>query len=72
MAALVIDSSIAAAWCFPDEITPYSSHILQVLAAPTEAVTPRLWAYEIRNSVLIGLRRKRISLSHAEDFLNTL
>jgi len=31
-----------------------------------------LWAYEIRNSVLIGVRRKRINRAHAEDFLQTL
>jgi predicted nucleic acid-binding protein len=72
MAALVIDSSIAAAWCFPDEQTHYTSAVLRVVAAPTEAAAPRLWAYEIRNSVLMGLRRKRISQAHAEDFLDTL
>jgi predicted nucleic acid-binding protein len=33
---------------------------------------PRLWAYEIRNSILMGLRRGRIVRSDAEDFLNSL
>ena len=72
MAALVIDSSIAAAWCFPDEQTPYTKAVLQAVAAPAVAVAPRLWAYEIRNSVLMGVRRSRISRTHAEDFLDTL
>ena len=72
MAALVIDSSIAAAWCFPDEETPYTNAVLQIVAAPTEAAAPRLWAYEIRNSVLMGVRRKRISHTHAADFMDTL
>jgi predicted nucleic acid-binding protein len=29
-------------------------------------------AYEIRNSVLLGVRRKRITQAHADDFLDTL
>ena len=32
----------------------------------------RLWAYEVRNSVLMGLRRGRISKSDAEAFLDSL
>ncbi len=44
MVALVIDSSLAAAWCFPDERTDYTNAILRAVAAPLEAVAPRLWA----------------------------
>ena len=33
---------------------------------------PGLWAYESRNSVLIGVRRRRISEAHADDFLAML
>jgi predicted nucleic acid-binding protein len=72
MASVVLDSSIGAAWCFPDEETSYTKAVLQTVAAPSEAVAPRLWAYEIRNSVLLGVRRNRITQAHAEDFLDTL
>jgi hypothetical protein len=72
MANLVLDSSIAATWCFPDEKTPYTQAVLQAVASSSEAVVPRLWAYEIRNSVLVGVRRNRITQAHAEDFLDTL
>ena len=72
MARLVVDSSVAAAWCFPDEETPYTEAVLLAVAAPAEAFAPRLWAYEIRNSVLIGVRRNRISPAHGKDFLDTL
>jgi predicted nucleic acid-binding protein len=72
MAALVIDSSLAAAWCFPDERTNYTNAILQTISTPIEAVAPRLWAYEVRNSVLMGLRRKRITRAHAQDFLESI
>jgi predicted nucleic acid-binding protein len=72
MAALVIDSSIAASWCFPDERTDYANAILQVVAAPLEAVAPRLWAYEVRNSALMGLRRKRITRADAQEFFECI
>lgn len=72
MASLVLDSSIAAAWCFPDEETPYTKAVLQAVVASSEAVAPRLWAYEIRNSILVGVRRNRITEAHAQDFLDTL
>src|SRR3954462_15488882 len=72
MATLVIDSSIAAAWCFPDEQTSYTEAVLRAVASPGEGFAPRLFAYEVRNSVLMGVRRKRISQAHAEDFLDTL
>ena len=73
MAALVIDSSLASAWCFPDERTDYTNAILQAISAPLEAVAPRLWAYEVRNSVLMGcdanasrLPTHRLSLSQSK------
>ena len=72
MAALVIDSSLAAAWCFPDERTDYTNAILRAVAAPLEAVAPRLWAYEVSNSVLMGLRRKRITHADAQEFFECI
>ena len=33
-------------------------------------MAPRLWAYEIRNSIMVGLRRRRITKAAAENFLN--
>jgi len=72
MAALVIDSSLAAAWCFPDERSDYTNAILQAISAPLEAIVPRLWAYEVRNSVLMGLRRKRITHADAQEFFESI
>ena len=37
-----------------------------------EAVAPRLWAYEIRNSILMGLRRSRLGQLDSEQFLVSL
>jgi predicted nucleic acid-binding protein len=72
MPALVIDSSLAAAWCFPDERTDYTNAVLQAISAPLEAAAPRLWAYEVRNSVLMGFRRKRITRADALEFLESI
>jgi len=72
MAALVIDASIASAWCFPDERTDYTHGVFQAVTSSLETVAPRLWAYEIRNSVLVGFRRGRISKPDAELFLASL
>jgi predicted nucleic acid-binding protein len=73
MEAVVIDASIASAWCFPDEQTNYTDAVFQVIASSAwDAVAPRLWEYEIRNSVLMGLRRGRISKQDSEQFLAEL
>lgn len=72
MPALVIDSSVAAAWCFSDECTDDPNAILRAISTPLEAVAPRLWAYEVRNCVLAGLRRKRITHADAQDFFGSL
>lgn len=73
MAAVVIDASIASAWCFPDEQTDYTRAVFQaVSSSAVDTVAPRLWAYEIRNSVLMGLRRGRISKPDCEQLLSSL
>jgi predicted nucleic acid-binding protein len=71
-AAVVIDASIASAWCFPDEQTDYTQSVLRAVSGSIDALAPRLWAYEVRNGVLMGVRRGRIPLSHAERFLALL
>jgi predicted nucleic acid-binding protein len=73
MAAVVIDASIASAWCFPDEQTDYTKTVFQaVSSSAVDSVAPRLWAYEVRNSILMGLRRGRISKPDSEQFLVSL
>lgn len=68
----VLDSSIVAAWCFPDEGNDLTTSVLRALALNYEAVAPSLWAYEVRNSILMGLRRRRLSTSDAQQFLESL
>jgi predicted nucleic acid-binding protein len=72
MASVIVDASVACAWCFPDEQTDYTREVLRAVAGSFEAIAPRLWAYEVRNSVLMGVRRGRIARAHAEKFLLSL
>ena len=72
MSGVIIDASLAAAWCFPDEQTDYTNGVLRAVAQTMTAAAPRLWAYEIRNSVLMGVRRKRLAKSDAQEFLRSI
>ena len=72
MPAVIVDASLACAWCFPDEQTDYTHGVLRAVSGMFDATAPRLWAYEVRNSVLMGLRRGRIPRIHAERFLASM
>ncbi len=59
MASTIIDASLASAWCFPDEQTDFTKAVFHaVFSSALDAPAPRLWAYEIRNSVLMGCSPK--------------
>jgi predicted nucleic acid-binding protein len=63
---------MAAAWCFPDERSDRTEALLDELAAGSEAAAPRVFAYEVRNVVVKGLRRGRIEEDDATSFLDLL
>ena len=69
MAKVVIDASLTAAWCFPDELTDYTNDVLSVVGATVDPIAPTLWAYEIHNSILMGFKRGRISKEDVERLL---
>jgi predicted nucleic acid-binding protein len=69
--ALVIDSSVAVAWCFSDERDAYSQSVLDGLAA-TRAVVPDLWHLEVANTLLVGERRKRSTHANTATWLGFL
>ena len=43
--------------------------MLQAISDSLRGYAPRLWAYEVHNSILMGPRRGRISKADAEGFL---
>lgn len=65
---LVIDSSIALAWCFTDEQGDYPRSVLDALATQT-AIVFHLWHLEIANVLLVGERRNRCSQADTAHWL---
>jgi predicted nucleic acid-binding protein len=68
---LVIDSSVAIAWCFPDEQDDYSQSVLDALASE-RAIVPDLWHLEVANTLLVGERRKRSTQANTVTWLGFL
>jgi predicted nucleic acid-binding protein len=64
----VIDASVVASWCFPDEASPAAEAALRRLDEDG-AITPSLFWFELRNVLLIGERRKRIAETDTARFL---
>jgi len=69
--AVVIDASIAAAWCFPDEQAQAAEHVLDILPQ-TGGVVPGLFRHEIRNILIMNERRGRIDRTQSAWFLTRL
>ena len=68
---LVIDSSVAIAWCFPDEQDTYSQSVLDALTSE-RAMVPDLWHLEVANTLLVGERRKRSTQANTVTWLGFL
>jgi predicted nucleic acid-binding protein len=69
MAKVVIDASLAAAWCFPDEYTDYTNEVLRIVGTTVDPIAPTLWGYEINNTILMSFKRGRITKNDAERLL---
>jgi predicted nucleic acid-binding protein len=68
---IVIDASVALAWCFPDEASDYADAVLVALEDRT-AMVPSIWSVEITNALLVGERRKRIRQPEVRRFVELL
>ena len=68
---IVIDASVALAWCFPDEASDYADAVLVALEGQT-AMVPAIWPVEIANALMIGERRKRIRQPEVRRFIELL
>ncbi|MDQ6663365.1 MAG: type II toxin-antitoxin system VapC family toxin [Acidobacteriota bacterium] len=71
MIQVVVDASIALAWCFPDETSDYAAGILVSLEGKTVLV-PAIWSLEIANAILAGQRRKRLNQPEIKEFTTLL
>ncbi len=68
---LVIDSSVAIAWCFPDEQDQYSQSVLDAVGSE-RAIVPDLWHLEVANPLVTGERRKRSTQANTVAWLGFL
>ena len=71
MTGIVIDASMALAWCFPDEASGYADGVLVALEGHAILV-PALWPIDITNAVLTAERRKRVRQSEVRRFVELL
>jgi predicted nucleic acid-binding protein len=69
--SVVVDASLALAWCFPDEGSEHADGVLVSLEGKTILV-PSVWGLEIANAVLVGERRKRLSQPEIRQFTTLL
>ena len=68
---VVVDASVALAWCFPDEAGDYADSVLVALEGRTMLV-PAIWGLEIANAVLAGERSKRLRQPEIRRFTTLL
>src|SRR5271170_3188581 len=60
----IVDSSIAAAWCFEDEVTPRTEALLD--RTETEpVVVPLHWPLEVTNVLRTAVKRGRLTETQA-------
>jgi predicted nucleic acid-binding protein len=69
--SLVLDSSAALGWIYPDEASDAATKIFELVAA-SGAWVPSLWPIEVGNSLQVGLRRGRIDRVYRENALTDL
>ena len=69
---VVIDASIAAAWCFPDEEPALGTDALALALVEEAMVVPGVFWYEVRNALVRAERRGRIDRAGYGSFLAQL
>ncbi len=68
---LVVDSSVALAWVYSDEISPGTQAVLEQVVSEG-AWVPALWHLEVANSLTAAVRRKRIDARYRDQALSDL
>lgn len=68
MKPIVIDASIAVAWCVPDEATVGLRKIVDEVIE-CGAIVPDIWRSEVANALLMAERKSRLSLSEVDHHI---
>ncbi len=56
----IADSSVGVAWAVHSQASEVTEELLDRIASGTPLVVPSLWPFEVANSLLVLLRRKKI------------
>jgi predicted nucleic acid-binding protein len=72
MAGFVTDASVTLTWCFEDEATAWTDHLLQRLRAGEEALVAAHWPMEVSNALLMAIRRGRITDDKVRRFFDDI
>ena len=70
--AIVIDASVAAAWCFRDESGSAKADAVMVRVLSETSIVPAIFWDEMRNILIVAERRGRIETEATERHLNRL
>ena len=68
---LVLDASVALAWCFDNEATTATDLVLERLATETAKV-PAIWPVEVANALAVSERRRRLTPARTAEFIALL
>jgi predicted nucleic acid-binding protein len=68
----VVDASVVLTWCFPDESSALAQRVAQKFKEGDSAIAPSFWPHEVLNALLVGEKRKRISVDLIRTFLTDL
>ncbi len=71
MRRLVLDASIVLAWLHDDEYDPFADRIMENLQEENTWV-PQHWRFEVRNGLLMGERRGRLSREQCDNCIVSL
>jgi predicted nucleic acid-binding protein len=70
-AAIVVDASVAAAWCFEDEVSPFTESVLDAVVRDGARV-PALWIVEMANLLTMAERHGRLDAARVDQVLAAL
>ena len=69
MTRFVLDASVALRWFLDNPLSPYASHVKQLLIRGERALVPALWHLEMSNGLAVAERRSILARDDVEQAL---
>jgi len=68
----IADASVGVAWAVPSQASDTTDDLLDQVASGTPLIVPTLWPFEVANSLLVLLRRKKLLAPERDRALGAL